>query len=155
MFLVASLRHEEDGIFQFPFHLERHDNLFRSRVETLSDFRYGSNQKFLVTLHQLALILVGKALVDGAVFHVNIVDEGILHGVIMELLMCDSELVHQVIGDQNRAARTFARIKHQAIDNGDVLHLLMRDILKHFSVPLRGYDLHGQLVLHFRVIGKI
>ena len=83
MLFVAPLRHEEDGIFQLPFHLERHDNLFRSRVETLSDFRYGGNQKFLVALLQLALILVGEALVDSAVFYVNIVDEGILHGVII------------------------------------------------------------------------
>jgi hypothetical protein len=37
-------------------------------VETLSDFRYGGNQKLLVTLLQLAFIFIGEALVDGAAF---------------------------------------------------------------------------------------
>ena len=90
MLFVASLRHEESGVFQLPFHLERYDDLLRSGVETLPDFRYGGNQKFLVALLQLALVLVGKALVDGAVFHVNIVDEGVLIGVIIH----DCEDIH-------------------------------------------------------------
>ena len=83
MLFVTSLRYEKGCIFQLPFHLERHDNLLRSGVETLSDFRNGSNQKFLVALLQLAFILVGEALVDGSVFYVNIVDEGVFVGIII------------------------------------------------------------------------
>ena len=83
MLFVTSLRYEKGGIFQLPFHFEGHDYLLRCGVKTLSDFRNGCNQKFLVTLLQLALILVGKALVDGAVFYVNIVDEGVLVGIII------------------------------------------------------------------------
>ena len=83
MLFITSLRYEEGGIFQFPFHLERHDNLFRSGVETLSDFRYGCNQKLLITLLQFALVFVGEALVDGAVFYVNVVDEGVFVGIII------------------------------------------------------------------------
>ena len=83
MLFVTSLGYEEGGIFQLPFHFEGHDYLLRCGVKTLSDFWNGCNQKFLVALLQLALILVGKALVDGAVFYVNIVDEGVFVGVII------------------------------------------------------------------------
>ena len=83
MLFVTSLGYEEGCIFQLPFHFEGHDYLLRCGVETLSDFRNGSNQKFLVALLQFTLIFVGEALVDGAVFYVNIVDEGVFVGIII------------------------------------------------------------------------
>ena len=77
MLFVTSLGYEEGCIFQLPFHFEGHDYLLRCGVETLSDFRNG------VALLQLALILVGEALVDGSVFYMNIVDEGVFVGIII------------------------------------------------------------------------
>ena len=52
-------------------------------MEPLSDFRNGCNQKFLIALLQFTFIFVGEALVDGAVFYVNIVDEGVFVGIII------------------------------------------------------------------------
>lgn len=52
-------------------------------METFSYLRYGCYQKLFVAFLQLAFIFVGKALVDGAIFDVDIVDKCVLVAVVV------------------------------------------------------------------------
>ena len=52
-------------------------------MKTLPDFWNRCNQKFLIAFLQFAFIFIGKALVDSSIFYMNIVDKGILVGVII------------------------------------------------------------------------
>ena len=139
MLLVASLWHEERGIFQLPFHLERYDNLFGCGVETLPNLWNGSNQQFLVALFQLALIFVGEALVDSSVFHVNIVDKSVLVGIIVDdgkdIDVCNGMAYHLAFSLKfvEQQVLPFIFLSYLKLEDFGVFHHHIIEIFAHFT----------------------
>ena len=74
MALVAPLRHREGDVAELPRQFERHYHLARRALETLANLGNGVNEQLFARFIELTLIFKGETLVDGAVFHVNIVD---------------------------------------------------------------------------------
>ena len=77
------------------------------------------------------------------------------HCIIMKLLVSNTKLLHQVIGNKHGTSSLTVLAKNQTIDNCHILHLLMRNILKHLSITISGNNFHCQLALHLIIIGKI
>ena len=94
MFFIAPLRNEEGGVFNFPFHFERYDDLFGGTFEPFSDFGNSSYQQFFIVLVQFPLIFKGETLIDGAILYMDIVDLGIL----FQIVVYNGEYVYIIDG---------------------------------------------------------
>ncbi len=81
--LIAALWDENLRVFDFKVEFEGHNYLFCRTPEALSYLRNGIVEQFLVCFVEFPLVFVSETLVDGAIFHVYVVDEGILVGIII------------------------------------------------------------------------
>ena len=79
----------------------------------------------------------------------------IYHCIGMKLFSVNAELLHQIIGNQQRVVAARRLSENQTIHHCHILHLLVRNLLQKICISLGRHHLHRELVLHLIVINDV